>query len=303
MPNVRQQLIERLEDGLESTDPETFKLAVQVSLIRRFRNFVRINEELEIDNSYITCAEYQQFFNETGETRQPEHWQRNRFPTGDAKKTITGISWENALRFCAWLGEWYRSRLGNQLSEMAVHYKLPTEEEINQYSINDEQHFKDSGIRLVKFQLPPRYSQLGDYLWSGEWQKADEETAEVMLQVAGKSKPYLAIQDIENFPCSDLRIINQLWVYASKGHFGFSVQKNIYHSLGGTREYNEKIWNDFGARVGWRTGDEWFLKITYTLDWDQSRKGHLPFNNRKGQLPNVGLPRLELFSRAETCRL
>jgi hypothetical protein len=300
---VRQQLIRRLEEGLESTDPEKLKLAAQVRLIRRLRNFVRINEELEIDNSYITCAEYQLFLDETGASSQ-------RFPVGNAKKTMTGISWENALRFCAWLGKWYRSRLGNQLSEMAVHYRLPFKEEINQSSINDDRLYSKSGIRLVKFQLPSRYSQLANYLWSGEWQKADEETAKVMFKVVNrKSQDDLDVRDIENFPCSDLRIIDQLWVYPSKGHFGFSVQKEIYQSLGGTGEYNDKMWHDFGDRVGWQTRGTWWTNITYT--WDgKSIKGHLP-----SPLFIFGIWNLYwyyrfgcvtgpvVFSRAETCGL
>ncbi|MBO3463092.1 NACHT domain-containing protein [Aetokthonos hydrillicola Thurmond2011] len=159
--NARRELLQRLEDGLESTDPERFKLAVQVSLIRRFRNFIRINEEIEIDNSYITSAEYQLFLDETCKPRQLQHWQKsNRFPSGDAKRMITSISWENRLKFCVWLGEWYRTRLGNQLGEMAVHYRLPEKEEINIHSINDDRQFSESGIRLAKFQLPSRCSEL-----------------------------------------------------------------------------------------------------------------------------------------------
>ncbi|CCQ59603.1 GUN4 domain-containing protein, partial [Crocosphaera watsonii] len=44
----------------------------------------------------------------------------------------------------------------------------------------------------------------------------------------------------DNFPCEDLRIIDQLWVKYSNGQFGFSVQKQIYmDELGGTKMYNE----------------------------------------------------------------
>ncbi|MBW4591295.1 GUN4 domain-containing protein [Aetokthonos hydrillicola Thurmond2011] len=268
--DVRRELLQRLEDGLESTDPEIFKLAVQVRLIRRFRSFVRINEEIEIDNSYITYAEYQLFLDETGESRQPQNWQRKRFSPGDAKKTIIGISWENALRFCTWLGQWYRTRLGNQLSEMAVHYRLPEKEEINRYSINDDR------ICLVKFQLPSRYSKLADCLWSGEWKKADEETANLMLQVSKReNQGYLNVKDIENFPCDDLGRIDFLWVYASKGHFGFSVQKNIYQSLGGTSEYNERVWRNYGGRLGWRVKESWIYYTDVIFD-TTAPGGHLP---------------------------
>ena len=49
-----------------------------------------------------------------------------------------------------------------------------------------------------------------------------------------------------NFPCDDLRTIDQLWVHYSNGKFGFSVQKKIYmDELGGTRDYDKKIWEEF----------------------------------------------------------
>jgi predicted NACHT family NTPase len=282
---VGQKLIRRLKEGLESTDPEIFKLAAQVTLIRRFRNFVPISEELEIDKSYITCAEYQLFLDETGEPRQSQHWQSKRFSAGDAKKPIRGISRENALRFCAWLGQ----KFGNQISEVATHYRLLTEEdlnqfeeEINQYSINNAQLFLESGIHLVKFQLPSIYSQLAYYLWCGEWQKADEETVKLMLEIAArKGRKSLNSQNIKKFTCEDLRIIDQLWVYASKGHFGFSVQKSIYQSLGGTGEDDDKIWTAFVDHIGWtREGGEWLECEGLIYDMN-APKGHLPVLNNE----------------------
>ncbi len=279
-PQVRQQLADKLEAGLESSDREIFKLAAEVKLARRLSRLVRIDEKLKIDNdSYITGAEYQLFLDETRQQCQPQHWQSHRFPSGDAKQTISGIRWEDANRFCVWLKFWSEKQgLSNRLTEEVTVYRLPTEKERNEHPIKDDQHFRDSGIRLVKFQLPYTYSPLANYLLSGEWRKADEATALVMLKVAGReSQECLRVQDIENFPYSDLRIIDQLWVYASKGHFGFSVQKNIYQSLGGTRKYNKKIWEAFGDLVGWRTGGNWWMNITYTLPI--SKKGHLPFRH------------------------
>ena len=182
--SVRQELIQRLEEGLESTDPEIFKLAVQVRLVRRLKNLLRIDDNLYIDNnSYITCAEYQLFLDETGEARQPKHWSNNRFSTGDAKKTIEISDWKDANRFCLWLKLWSEKQgLSSPLTESVTFYRLPTLIEKNQHPIKDDQQFADSRIRIFKFKLPLRYSQLANYLLSGEWKKADEETASVMLQ-------------------------------------------------------------------------------------------------------------------------
>ncbi len=58
------------------------------------------------------------------------------------------------------------------------------------------------------------YTQLRDFLAAGEWSKADLETGKVMCQAAGKeSEGWLDVQDIDNFPCEDLRTINQLWLH------------------------------------------------------------------------------------------
>jgi hypothetical protein len=102
------------------------------------------------------------------------------------------------------------------------------------------------------------YTKLRDLLATGKWQKADEETATKMLEAAGRTEErWLRIEDIDRFPCEDLRTIDQLWVKYSNGRFGFSVQKRIYESLGGTKDYDNKIWEAFGDRVGWRVNNEW----------------------------------------------
>ena len=96
------------------------------------------------------------------------------------------------------------------------------------------------------------------------------------LQVANRTKEgWLREEDIDNFPCEDLRTINQLWVKYSGGKFGFSVQAKIYRELGGTREYNERVWNAFGDRVGWRVNKSWIYYKDVTFDI-KAPLGHLP---------------------------
>ncbi len=126
------------------------------------------------------------------------------------------------------------------------------------------------------------YHKLRDLLAAGNWKEADQETAKVMLEAAGReSTEYLSAEDLDNFPCEDLRTINQLWLHYSDGKFGFSVQKEIYKSLGGTKEYNDNVYERFGDRVGWRKYENW---VTYSDIFDMpenkannaKRYGHLP---------------------------
>ena len=92
---------------------------------------------------------------------------------------------------------------------------------------------------------------------------------------------------------------DKLCVKYSGGKFGFSVQKQIYQDLGGTKDYDKKVWKSFGDKVGWRKGGSLLSYSDVTFS-EGHYMGHLPF----GHLPFR--PRdavLGLFSRAETCRL
>ena len=132
---------------------------------------------------------------------------------------------------------------------------------------------KKNGIKSAK---GIDYRNLEDLLRRQQWKEADEETATVMLQAANRTKEgWLRVEDIDNFPCEDLRTIDQLWVKYSGGRFGFSVQAKIYRELGGTREYNERVWNAFGDRVGWRVNKSWidYKDVTFDL---KAPLGHLP---------------------------
>jgi hypothetical protein len=125
------------------------------------------------------------------------------------------------------------------------------------------------------------YSELAELLKQQKWKEADEVTFKVMLEVANRSSEgWLRVEDIDNFPCEDLQTIDQLWVNNSKGRFGFSVQAKIYRELGGTREYNKKVWNAFGDRVGWRRREgekegRWIHYEEVTFD-PKASQGHLP---------------------------
>ena len=106
------------------------------------------------------------------------------------------------------------------------------------------------------------YRNLEDLLKRQQWKEADKETARVMLQVANRTKErWLREEDIDNFPCEDLRTIDQLWLKYSNGKFGFSVQAKIYRELGGTRQYNRRVWDAFGDRVGWRVNNSWIQML------------------------------------------
>ena len=75
----------------------------------------------------------------------------------------------------------------------------------------------------------------------------------VMIQVCGKEEGQaLGRQDLETFPCTDLLTIDRLWVEASNGHFGFSVQKKIWEECGSPIGYSndyKKFYDKSGLAI------------------------------------------------------
>jgi hypothetical protein len=70
------------------------------------------------------------------------------------------------------------------------------------------------------------YTRLRDLLKAGQWREADRKTHEVMIRALGKkSGDGFTRDELLNFPCTDLRTIDRLWVTYSQGQFGFSVQR------------------------------------------------------------------------------
>ncbi|MUG94852.1 hypothetical protein F7734_21800 [Scytonema sp. UIC 10036] len=117
---------------------------------------------------------------------------------------------------------------------------------------------------------------LQELLGSGRWKKADKETLRIMLQVTNREeKGWLDVASIQNFPQQELRAIDQLWVEASNGRFGFSVQQEIWKSVGGNLNANDKIYEAFGDLVGWRVHQKWMQvnELSFNLS---SPVGHLP---------------------------
>lgn len=123
------------------------------------------------------------------------------------------------------------------------------------------------------------YQNLQNLLKARKWKAADEETTRVMLKVAKrKQQGLLDYGSIENFPCTDLRTIDQLWVKYSNGHFGFSVQKRIWLECGGEVDYQTEC--RLGARVGWRLEGTWLSKDEYNYSLN-ALQGHLPRGRRE----------------------
>ena len=121
-----------------------------------------------------------------------------------------------------------------------------------------------------------RYQQLEDLLKNQQWREADKETYRLMITTVGKEDgQWFDRADLENFPCEDLRTLDQLWVKYSNGKWGFSVQKQIWQECGSPMSYNDE-WEKFGDRVGWRKDNDWVDYNNLTYDLQKSLFGEFP---------------------------
>jgi len=149
------------------------------------------------------------------------------------------------------------------------------------------------------------YTRLRDLLAAEKWKEADHETLALMLIVCNQQKNgWLDVEDIKRFPCIDLRTIDQLWVKHSNGRFGFSVQKQIWRSVGGKLNADWETYCRFGERVGWRIRNRWLdeWNLTYTLG---APIGHLPALGEDRLRITVHLRAVgdALFSQLDACEL
>ena len=131
-PVIRNHLERKFREGLESTDPEIFKLAAEIKLLQRLNNLSPINKEVYVDVNFISCAEYQLFLDEGMQSNRcyrPDHWNSNRFPKGQALEPIRGIRAIDAEKFCKWLN--------NRYPHVGFCYRLPAAAEIENHSVDN----------------------------------------------------------------------------------------------------------------------------------------------------------------------
>jgi hypothetical protein len=120
------------------------------------------------------------------------------------------------------------------------------------------------------------YFPLQKLLLDQDFQAADSLTIQKLCELAGESainRKWLYFTEVDNFPVTDLRTLDLLWSIYSEGKFGFSVQRQIWLSLG--KDFT-KLWQ----KIGWRKDNNW-TRYPQEFIWDLSApKGHLPLSNQ-----------------------
>lgn len=109
------------------------------------------------------------------------------------------------------------------------------------------------GIEL-KSVAEVNYQPLKQLLYEKKWRDADRETADIILKVTGREKEgWIGATEFHQFPCEDIKTINNLWIQYSRRQFGFSIQVKLWQKLGGNNQAREIIWQRFLKRVNWYT--------------------------------------------------
>jgi GUN4-like len=92
------------------------------------------------------------------------------------------------------------------------------------------------------------YERLQLLMKSGEWSEANRLTSNIVLTLGGQfERGYLTFEDMKQIPCADLRLVDNLWRYYSKGRSGYTVQAQIW------RRQGEKNIERFEDVTGWNT--------------------------------------------------
>jgi hypothetical protein len=90
------------------------------------------------------------------------------------------------------------------------------------------------------------YERLQSLMKAGEWSEANRLTSNIVLTLGGQfERGYLTFEDMKQIPCADLRLVDDLWRYYSKGRSGYSVQAQIW------RRQGEKNIERFENAIGW----------------------------------------------------
>lgn len=120
------------------------------------------------------------------------------------------------------------------------------------------------------------YSPLQQLLAQKDYEEADRVTLQKMCELAGPvavRRKWLYFSDVDQFPSSDLKLLDHLWLVYSEGRFGFSVQRELWLS-------GRKDWDRLWPKIGWKNANIW-TRYPHEFTWDLTApKGHLPLSNQ-----------------------
>ncbi|HHP7245318.1 MAG TPA: GUN4 N-terminal ARM-like repeat domain-containing protein [Elainellaceae cyanobacterium] len=132
------------------------------------------------------------------------------------------------------------------------------------------------GVVPLRSERDIDYSLLQEALANQDFQAADRLTLQKLCALAGETavqRKWLYFTEVDSFPVADLQTVNTLWLVYSEGKFGFSVQRDLWLSMG-------KDWDQLWTKINWKSGNNW-TRYPNEFIWDISApRGHLPLSNQ-----------------------
>jgi hypothetical protein len=132
------------------------------------------------------------------------------------------------------------------------------------------------GVVPLRSQRAIDYRPLQQLLANQDFQAADQLTLQKLCELAGAQavqRKWVYFTEVDQFPIADLQTINALWLIHSEGLFGFSVQKELWLSVG-------KNWDKLWPKIGWKDGNNW-TRYPQGFTWNLTApRGHLPLSNQ-----------------------
>ena len=120
------------------------------------------------------------------------------------------------------------------------------------------------------------YKLLQQLLAQQKFEAADKLTTEKLCELAGVDavkRKWIYFTEVTALPELDLHTIDALWLFHSEGKFGFSVQRDMWVSMG-------KSWDKLWVKIGWKNGNNW-TRYPGSFTWNLTApKGHLPLSNQ-----------------------
>lgn len=116
------------------------------------------------------------------------------------------------------------------------------------------------------------YTILRNALKEQDFRRASGETRALIIRLAGEvaiKRGWVFYAEVRTISVSDMLTINNLWLAASDGKFGYSVQKDIFDQCKGD-------FGEFFRRLDWNAEREWPAGYHFSLD---APRGHLPLTN------------------------
>lgn len=138
-----------------------------------------------------------------------------------------------------------------------------------------QEHFP-SGVVPLTSEAGIDYKPLQQLLAQQKFLDADRVTLQKLCELSGPAaikRKWVYFTEIDGFPVTDLRTLNTLWLVHSEGKFGFSVQRQLWLSVG-------KNWEALWPKIKWKSGKTW-TRYPGEFIWDLSApRGHLPLSNQ-----------------------